>query len=634
MRNRPQLSCTPCRQRKLKCDRGRPCENCVKREELDTCIYPRYAKRSLRTPDKAKERINKLENLFMELSKGNDNFPSSDKLNTGDESLVRDQRSMNGSEISPRSLCTDTSNSTTPLKWKDILEDITEIKEYFEGHELDLKQDVDKLQTTKSDLQLADLLCGIHCKQDVSLLIAGLPERPLVDRLVANYFDYSFMFRPVIHPKQFQREYSRFWKSPSTVSKVWLGLLFAMIRLSAETLRNVSSNASPELLLSDETISIFRTCAVQCLALEDYTNGNIHGLQGLLTHLESEYMRSLDSQANLWILTGTTVRIALMNGLHRDPSHYANLSPFESEMRRRLWMGLPAMIPTAQTDTSLPRNLREDDFDEDMGGLPPSRPIDDATTISFYLVKAPLVEVFGRVASHLQTVHMSDELMKTLDAELQAAWDGVPAYYRVRPIDESLIDPAQIHLTAVCILHRKGLVLARSHEQFNWSRKASVRHRETQPGGRLSGLRSMMMSITKNDYLLAAMLVCLDVHLTVAQPSSICTDLAIWGWDRTEEMLKALETSYYIWKEYSQESAEAFKASEALAAMLEKLRPEFVPTGTTIESGNGDNTSYGADMPLSQMFVEPESIDWDELDRYFINCSPPVNSWMNPTDMT
>ncbi|OQV11224.1 Fungal Zn2-Cys6 binuclear cluster domain-containing protein [Cladophialophora immunda] len=722
MRNRPQLSCTPCRERKLKCDRARPCENCVKRRGLETCEYPRYAKRAPRTPAKAKERIARLENLFQELCQKNEDSPISNKTSSGDNSLVLNEKSMVGSETSPSSLYADIPNAKTPLRWKDILEDISEVKEYFDDHELDFQHDVEKLQTTKSDRQLVDLLCGIRCEQDVSALLVCLPDRRLVDKLIANYFNLSYMFRRMYicamngydfmgidqAPQLFSIlsnsseitadtderciQYFRFWKSPSTASKVWLGLLFAMIRLSAETLRQVGSNTSPDVLVPDEKISTFRNCALQCLALEDYTNGNIHGLQGLLTHLEAEYMRSLDSQANLWILAGTCVRVALMNGLHRDPSYYVALSPFESEMRRRLWlcivhcdvllsfqMGLPAMIPTAQTNTSLPKNLREEDFDEDATELPPSRPIDDATIISFYLVKSPLVDVFGRIASHLQTTHISDELMRTLDAELQAAWDSVPAYYRVRPMDESLIDPgymimrryavSQIHLTALCILHRKGLVLARSHNQLISSRKIciegamtllgyqAIRHRETQPGGRLSGLRNMMMSITKNDYLLAAMLVCLDIHLTSTQASSISSDFAIWGRDRTEEMLKALETSYYVWKEYSQESAEALRASEALAAMLEKLRPEFGITtkygassssslrqihfqqlrdpgyaSTTLEPSNGADSSDGVETSVSQMFVEPDNIDWDELDRYFINSSPTVNSWMNPTD--
>lgn len=38
-RNRVPLSCNFCRQRKLKCNRGHPCENCNKRGDESGCVY-------------------------------------------------------------------------------------------------------------------------------------------------------------------------------------------------------------------------------------------------------------------------------------------------------------------------------------------------------------------------------------------------------------------------------------------------------------------------------------------------------------------------------------------------------------------------------------------------------------------
>lgn len=39
-RNRVQLSCTPCRHAKLKCDREKPCSQCVKRGRSSLCTFP------------------------------------------------------------------------------------------------------------------------------------------------------------------------------------------------------------------------------------------------------------------------------------------------------------------------------------------------------------------------------------------------------------------------------------------------------------------------------------------------------------------------------------------------------------------------------------------------------------------
>lgn len=40
-RPRPVVSCLRCRDKKLKCDRSSPCENCVKAQIADTCAYQR-----------------------------------------------------------------------------------------------------------------------------------------------------------------------------------------------------------------------------------------------------------------------------------------------------------------------------------------------------------------------------------------------------------------------------------------------------------------------------------------------------------------------------------------------------------------------------------------------------------------
>ncbi|KAI1618511.1 fungal-specific transcription factor domain-containing protein [Exophiala viscosa] len=697
-RNRRQLSCTPCRQRKLKCNRGKPCENCSKRKAVESCAYPDAASRGSRKPVKVQERINRLESLFLELSsKNNVSFDAEDGAGAEEPSMIDCLDPGHQVLLNDSRMLRDGHTNGTPTNWQTTLEDITEIREYFEDHDQVLKHDFEKLRESRAQPKVWDLIYGISRDQDLSALITCLPERSQVDRLVANYFEMASFFRPVVHPKQFQREYYKFWQAPYSVSKAWLGLLFAVLRLSAQTTQQLPNTASSSPLDVDETISTFRLCALRCLTLDDYARANIHLLQGLLTHLEAEYFQSLDPQANFYILTGTTVRVSLMIGLNRDAAHDSKFTTFECEMRRRLWlcivhgdillsfqMGLPSMIPYAQSDTTRPRNLAEDDFDEDTEELPASRPVDGTTTMGFYLAKAPVIEVFGKIAAHVQSVISSEEdsVMK-LDTELRAAHDSVPAYYRVRPIEESLIDPAhiimrrfaidQIYLTGLCILHRKGLVVSRTDERFSSTRKScveaamtlldyqAVRNRETKTGGRLAGLGGTMLSITKNDWLLAAMLICLDLHLSMTKPSTLSSDMAIWGRDRHEEMSRALETSYYIWKESSEESVEALKATEALAAMLARLRPDLgimtkygpsqsLPSsmgGLSFESGPGpssvvltsnteattstipNGTSEGSSnsatdvtLPVTQVFMDPNDINWDELDRYFISSMP------------
>ena len=77
------------------------------------------------------------------------------------------------------------------------------------------------------------------------------------------------------------------------------------------------------------------------------------------------------------MLTGNAVRIAQALGIHRDGSFFS-LSPFETEMRRRLWWqiclldmqvsevhGLPPTIAPNSFDTKFPLNVNDSDISEE-----------------------------------------------------------------------------------------------------------------------------------------------------------------------------------------------------------------------------------------------------------------------------
>jgi hypothetical protein len=68
-------------------------------------------------------------------------------------------------------------------------------------------------------------------------------------------------------------------------------------------------------------------------------------------------MYEAEDQLRLWLSLGLILRVALKMGLHRDPSNFSFISPFEAEMRWRIWsiiyvfdvltsfaIGLPGMI--------------------------------------------------------------------------------------------------------------------------------------------------------------------------------------------------------------------------------------------------------------------------------------------------
>ena len=139
----------------------------------------------------------------------------------------------------------------------------------------------------------------------------------------------------------------------------------------------------------DQLVATFHMKAAQCLFLGKYLEGPQYTVETLLLHLFAENLEGdhAETTNSCWALWGLVVRIALRSGYHRDGSHFPSVSPFEAELRRRTWsiivqwdnflssqFCLPRMVVQSQSDTAEPRNLMEEDFDNNMLELPPARP--------------------------------------------------------------------------------------------------------------------------------------------------------------------------------------------------------------------------------------------------------------------
>lgn len=114
----------------------------------------------------------------------------------------------------------------------------------------------------------------------------------------------------------------------------------------------------------------------------------------------------------LLILAGVAIRLGQRIGLHRDGT-YLDISPFDVEMRRRLWWqmwifeakvsqqsgaGYNAMV--YNWDTKLPLNVNDSDLHPAMNTLPKDK--DGATTVIFGKVSC-------EIANFMRTVHENRE---------------------------------------------------------------------------------------------------------------------------------------------------------------------------------------------------------------------------------
>lgn len=334
------------------------------------------------------------------------------------------------------------------------------------------------------------------------------------------------------------------------------------------------------------------------------------------------------------------------------------MSVFDSEMRRRIWnsikmfdlmvsfqLGLPANIGVDSWDTELPLNLHDGDFDEGSTHLPPARPQTELTLVLYFIAKGRLMTTFGKVCQHALSMRpQPEDSIQAIEAELQDKYASLPIPLKYRPMSQSFADePSSImfrlnceflYQKSICILHRKYMAQGSKR-----SRNACVNaamailghladiHKEFEEGGQLEYDRWMMSSFTMNDFVLAAMMLCLALSLKTKEGLTVHAD------PESRFQLDMLKQSYFICLEFGNTSKEGKRVAYALGIMLSKLEPGFAPVVTSasqITEKNSLLALFGEHTPASSVAFEPiesmlegsQQIDWAFLDQYLMETSP------------
>jgi hypothetical protein len=141
-------------------------------------------------------------------------------------------------------------------------------------------------------------------------------------------------------------------------------------------------------------------------------------------------------------------------GYHRDPRHFKSISPYEGEMRRRVWthiyifdaviatqLGLPTILKESICDTSPPRNISDEDYDSTARSLPPPRPDTEITQSSVLIAKFGLAKALTEVSAALSSLRPYSlvDAMK-IDDNLNNAFKSLPSPMQHRSFSESILD--------------------------------------------------------------------------------------------------------------------------------------------------------------------------------------------------
>ncbi|KAH7351102.1 hypothetical protein BKA65DRAFT_252229 [Rhexocercosporidium sp. MPI-PUGE-AT-0058] len=664
-RRRLPLSCVACRVRKLKCNREKPCQNCVVRGESNAASCTYAEKPDKKTPghsdprsdaEEMRKRLNRLEDSILSMMSSDTvkgDGPASDEAN-GD------------TVAGPQRISVDTRSTA----WDAILNEIGGIKEAW-------SEDNDKIELTDSAQpsrrparkHRPGLLAGLTAPPDRFTILQSLPPREAADKLLLHFFDsYNpcIPARYVLHKTTFLRQYSQHWANPSKTSIIWIGLLYSIFCLAMQSYTRSNEVPLEYQENAPELAELYRIRTAQCLIIADITKPVQTDLmiETLDLHSFAEYNSDQDGDIGTSVLSGMMMRLALQQGYHRDPSQIPGISVFQGEMRRRIWsavnqhellwsvqIGLPKAIRYAETDTESPRILYEEELYEDMTELPPSRPLTTDTEVCYQVVKYRLMRGYGRVVEfvHILEPQPYEEVLK-LDLMLLEIQQMIPAHLQFGTLEEMRNDLSSRIMEkfilrsfwhkSVCILHRKYWDSAPTdtpqNAQWAYSRKSSLSsalamlelqntmHQAAAPGGCMSKMKWYHFSITNHDFLLAAMIICLDL-MSVDVPECLMPP---------EQKLDAIRRSRAIWLEIVNDCRDAKRAVKVLTAVLEKLCKKFTYSASATSRSSPQSLASipVAFTPANQNNQNVDSLRYNAYFTDHVGLGMPLSSEESPSN--
>lgn len=366
--------------------------------------------------------------------------------------------------------------------------------------------------------------------------------------------------------------------------------------------------------------SRFLDRACEALVAGGYQKSRPYSVEAVLSVAYCKFLQKDHPDTDAWMVMGIAARLALRMGYHRDPSHFPHLSPFEGEMRRRVFFllesfdlllsfqaGLPPIISEDECDTEAPRNLLDIDFDEDCTELPSSRPATEATSMLYFRYKSLFAKYFRRVIRHALSLKspLYEDTMR-LDRELLQIHFEMPSCLQMRPLSFFLGEKASMvfdilnvdlmYLKCVCVLHRKYITHERTNVKYEYSRRVCIDaalkilahqtelHAACQPGGQFFGDKWMVSTLILYDFILAAMVVCLDLYESRNTSSSTSLEDS----KIRDERYEILTHTRDIWNERRESSRDARRAANVLSVMLSRIpRPGVPPSTIRLPESNG-----------------------------------------------
>ncbi|KAI0403462.1 hypothetical protein F4802DRAFT_599060 [Xylaria palmicola] len=456
-RQRVRLSCLECRRRKLSCSRELPCDRCIKSGTADRCTYEsrpggpsaaavtaatRHAFVPVETPFTPftldGRRLSGNQHLARQNADGavlRDAARDHERIRRLElevaqlRNVLAKQASVDGSTVvaSPAT-ARDASKDTPPTFWTHpgggyiSADEISRIKtlenpmcfksRYYGPHNAwsslkditgiahFMKETADEwlrpLNIQKKDRGKRKQDREKKSAEPDPVLESLLPSKEETDSLVAVYLDQFEQLHRIVHIPTFKKQYESFWgvncTRPASLTVLVLSMISVSCCLGMQTSSKFIGVKSSAHAMAEKWVK----------ACDKWLSQQSHKHR-LLVHYQIECLLYLAKKVNIlkkkqfWTTTGKLVRDAITIGLHQDPDTISSyISPYNKEMRRRIWstivefdlqtsfdLGVPTLLGQVNVDVAPPRNIDDDGFDQDSMEVPVSRPRTEYTFSSY-----------------------------------------------------------------------------------------------------------------------------------------------------------------------------------------------------------------------------------------------------------
>ncbi|KAL2835034.1 hypothetical protein BDW59DRAFT_155858 [Aspergillus cavernicola] len=274
-------------------------------------------------------------------------------------------------------------------------------------------------------------------------LIALLPLREVVDELVLLFLTHIESTHRILHIPSFLSGLDEFWtnkSNPDLVAPAFLVQLLLVLacawNLADQSALELQNGAALQCFTAIEWVLYAEKWIENAhIKRPDITVLRLHILLGIAHNIHGM------KRSKAWLSTSTLVKQAMLAGYHRDPSLYSKISPFNKEMRRRIWTtiveldlrvslerGMPPSIQESDYDTAPPLNVNDADLHESIEGLPTERPSDEFTDCSFQAALTQSLPLRLRACKLMHSPRIScryEEILR-LDWEMNRHLSKIP----------------------------------------------------------------------------------------------------------------------------------------------------------------------------------------------------------------